>query len=67
MLKIEHLSKKYNTKQALKNIDLEIPQGQIIGLFGETTDVMMQPLYTFAMGAILVLSGLGIKKLNATR
>lgn len=38
-----------------------------IGLFGETTDVMMQPLYTFAMGAILVLSGLGIKKLNATR
>ena len=35
MLKIEHLSKKYNTKQALKNIDLEIPQGQIIGLFGE--------------------------------
>lgn len=35
-----------------------------IGLFGETTDVMMQPLYTWGVGTILVLSGFGLKKLN---
>ena len=38
-----------------------------IGLFGETTDVAMQPLYTWGMGGLLVLSAYGLKKLNAIR
>lgn len=35
MLKIEHLSKRYGDKQALNDVSLEIPQGEIVGLFGE--------------------------------
>lgn len=35
MLKIEHLSKTYGSKQALDDVCLAIPQGQIVGLFGE--------------------------------
>ena len=34
LLKCENLSKKYSQKQALKNIDLEIPAGRIVGLLG---------------------------------
>ncbi len=35
MLKIEGLHKSYTGKEALKGIDLELPRGEIVGLFGE--------------------------------
>ena len=35
MIKIENLVKRYNGKRALEGIDLELPRGEIIGLFGE--------------------------------
>ena len=35
MIKINSLTKKYGLKTALDGIDLEIPRGEIIGLFGE--------------------------------
>ncbi len=35
MIKIEELTKKYGTKLALNNVSLELPRGEIVGLFGE--------------------------------
>lgn len=39
MLEIRNLNKYYNTKlgwiQALKNVNLQIPRGEVIGVFGE--------------------------------
>lgn len=35
MIKIKSLTKKYSSKTALNNIDLTLPRGEIIGLFGE--------------------------------
>jgi len=35
MIRIENLVKRYNGKRALEGIDLELPRGEIIGLFGE--------------------------------
>ncbi len=35
MIKIDSLTKKYVTKTALDNVSLELPRGEIIGLFGE--------------------------------
>ena len=35
MIEIKNLNKNYGTKYALKNVNLEIGQGEIIGLFGE--------------------------------
>ena len=35
MLEISHISKKYGSKEALHDVSLTLPQGQIVGLFGE--------------------------------
>ena len=35
MIKIEDLKKNYGSKQALKGVSLDLPRGEIIGLFGE--------------------------------
>ena len=35
MLEIKKVSKNYGRQEALKNVNLSIPQGEIIGLFGE--------------------------------
>lgn len=35
MIEIKNLTKKYGSKTALEDVNLTIPQGQIIGLFGE--------------------------------
>jgi len=35
MIRIENLKKYYSGKRALEEIDLELPRGEIIGLFGE--------------------------------
>lgn len=35
MLEIKNVSKSYGTKTALSKVDLRLPQGEIVGLFGE--------------------------------
>ncbi len=35
MIKIKGVTKRYGAKTALKGIDLELPRGEIVGLFGE--------------------------------
>ena len=35
MLEISHVTKKYRDKEALSDVSLTIPQGQIVGLLGE--------------------------------
>ena len=35
MLEINHVSKKYGAKEALHDVSLTLPRGQIVGLFGE--------------------------------
>lgn len=35
MIKLDHVSKQYGSKKALDDVSLELPQGEIIGLFGE--------------------------------
>jgi ABC-2 type transport system ATP-binding protein len=35
MLKLEHITKHYGGKTALKDVSLELPRGEIVGLFGE--------------------------------
>lgn len=37
MLELQNVSKSYGKKKALQNINLQIPQGEIIGLFGENS------------------------------
>ena len=35
MLELKNVSKQYGTKQALKDVSLTLPRGEIVGLFGE--------------------------------
>ena len=35
MLEISHVTKKYRDKEALSDVSLTIPQGQIVGLLGD--------------------------------
>ena len=35
MLEIKNVTKRYNMKKALDNVSLSIPQGELVGLFGE--------------------------------
>ena len=35
MIKITGLTKKYGSKTALNDVSLELPRGEIVGLFGE--------------------------------
>ena len=35
MIRIENVSKYYRRKKALSHVSLELPRGQIVGLFGE--------------------------------
>ena len=35
MLKIRNVSKRYASKQALRDVSLSFPRGELVGLFGE--------------------------------
>ena len=35
MIELKHVSKAYGGKQALDDVSLTLPQGEIVGLFGE--------------------------------
>ncbi|MBO7217456.1 MAG: ABC transporter ATP-binding protein [Clostridia bacterium] len=60
LLKIQNLSKSYGNKQVLKNINLTIPRGRIIGLLGKngmgktTLIKLINDLLTPTSGEILV-------------
>ena len=38
MIELKHVSKSYGSKQALNDVNLTLPQGEIVGLFGENGD-----------------------------
>ena len=71
MLKIENVIKKYGTQMALKNINLEIEQGEIIGLFGENgagkTTLMKCILGFLPYGGAIALDGEPITTKNIAR
>ena len=71
MIEIRNISKKYGTKQALYNISLEIPQGQIIGLFGENgagkTTLMKSVLGFLKHDGLALLDGEPISHKNIAR
>ena len=60
MLEISHVTKKYRDKEALSDVSLTIPQGQIVGLLGEngagktTTLMAISGLVDAAEGQILL-------------
>lgn len=71
MLKIENLSKSYGTAKALKDVNLELPQGEIIGLFGENgagkTTLMKCILDFIAYSGEITLDGEPITRKNIAR
>ena len=60
MLEISHVTKKYRDKEALSDVSLTIPQGQIVGLLGEngagktTTFNLLTGVYKPDTGTILL-------------
>lgn len=71
MLKIEHLSKRYGDKQALNDVSLEIPQGEIVGLFGENgagkTTLMKSVLGLVRHKGTVTLDGKTVNSSNIDR
>ncbi len=71
MLKIEHLSKRYGDKQALNDVSLEIPQGEIVGLFGENgagkTTLMKSVLGLVRHKGTVTLDGKPVNSSNIDR
>ncbi len=72
MLTIKNLSKKYGgDKLALKDVSLEIPKGQIVGLFGENgagkTTLMKSILGFVRYEGEITLDGEKITHDNITR
>ena len=71
MIKIENLVKRYNGKRALEGIDLEIPRGEIIGLFGENgagkTTLMKCILGFVSYSGTVTLDGEPITRKNISK
>jgi len=71
MLKIENVIKKYGSQMALKNVNLELKQGEIIGLFGENgagkTTLMKCILGFHPYAGAIVLDGEPITTKNIAR
>ena len=72
LIKIEHLYKNYGTKEVLKDINLEIPKGKIIGLLGKngmgktTLIKLINDLLTPTSGSILINGkNIGVESKNA--
>lgn len=68
MIEIKNLSKSYSGKEALKDVSLTIPQGEIIGLFGENgagkTTLMKSILGFLNYEGSIALNGEKITKNN---
>lgn len=71
MIEIKNLSKSYSGKEALKDVNLTIPQGEIIGLFGENgagkTTLMKSILGFLKYSGNITLDGEVITKNNIHR
>ena len=71
MLKLTNLEKRYPSTRALKGVTLEIPQGQIVGLFGENgagkTTLMKAVLNLISFEGRITLDGEPITRKNIAR
>ena len=71
MLTISHVSKKYGAKQALEDVSLTLPRGQIVGLFGENgagkTTLMKCVLGLIRHEGAVTLDGAAITEKNIDR
>ena len=71
MLELKSISKKYGVTQALKDVSLTLPQGQIVGLFGENgagkTTLMKCILGLLSHGGTITLDGAPINEKNIER
>lgn len=71
MLELKSISKKYGVTKALKDVSLTLPQGQIVGLFGENgagkTTLMKCILGLLSYGGTITLDGAPINEKNIER
>ena len=71
MLELKSISKKYGVTRALKDVSLTLPQGQIVGLFGENgagkTTLMKCILGLLSHGGTITLDGAPINEKNIER
>ena len=71
MLELKSISKKYGVTRALKDVSLTLPQGQIVGLFGENgagkTTLMKCILGLLSYGGTITLDGAPINEKNIER
>lgn len=71
MLELKSVSKKYGVTRALKDVSLTLPQGQIVGLFGENgagkTTLMKCILGLLSHGGTITLDGAPINEKNIER
>ena len=71
MLEINHVSKKYGAKEALHDVSLTLPRGQIVGLFGENgagkTTLMKCALGLVRHEGAVTLDGAAIDRTNIDR
>ncbi len=71
MLELKSISKKYGVTRALKDVSLTLPQGQIVGLFGENgagkSTLMKCILGLLSHGGTITLDGASINEKNIER
>ena len=71
MLEINHVSKKYGAREALRDVSLTLPRGQIMGLFGEhragNTTLMKCVLGLVKHEGAVTLDGAAIDRTNIDR
>ena len=71
MLELKSISKKYGVTRALKDVSLTLPQGLIVGLFGENgagkTTLMKCILGLLSYGGTITLDGAPINEKNIER
>jgi len=71
MLELKHLEKRYTTKRALQGVDLSIPRGEIVGLFGENgagkTTLMKCVLNLLRYEGEITLDGEAITRKNIAK
>ena len=71
MIELKNVTKYYIGKNALKNVDLKLPQGEIVGLFGENgagkTTLMKSILGFIPYDGEITLDGAPITRANIAR
>ncbi|KPU45625.1 ABC transporter ATP-binding protein YtrB [Oxobacter pfennigii] len=71
MMEIKNVSKSYGGKRALDNVSLTLPQGQIVGLFGENgagkTTLMKCILGFLRFSGEITLDGAAVTRKNISR